>query len=110
MGDRQQLETVDEERFLELIGHPKLQTPVSWPQVVTGNPDVLGRIGSVADALGLPVAHLARAEKIGHELEPFPVPGKEEWTRRGFAVELFDDQRGGTGLGFRSDRGWFWNG
>ena len=37
-----------------------------------------------------PVAHLAAAHEVGHELEPRAVPGEQERTRRGLAIELGD--------------------
>ena len=85
-----QLQTVDEQRFLELVRDAQLQTPVAGPKLVAADAHVLVGIGRVAHARRLPVAHLTRAEEVGDELEPLAVPCEQERTGRRFAIELLD--------------------
>ncbi len=83
-----QLEVVEIEDLLELVGHSKLETPVTGSQLIAADANVLGGVGHVANARRHPVAHLAGAEEVGDELEPFPVPCVEEGARGRLAVEL----------------------
>ena len=71
----------------------QLVAAVARLQLIAADAHVLDRIGRVADARALPVAHLAAADEVGDELEPLAVPREEERTRRRLAIELLDRRR-----------------
>ena len=92
MIDGDELQAIDEQRFLELVGDAQLVAPVARAELVAADADVLVGIGMVP-AISGPVAHLAAAHEVGHELEAVAVPGVEIRTRRGLAIELGDRER-----------------
>src|SRR4051812_31810832 len=93
MIDGDELRTIQEHRLFELVRDAHLVLAVARAKLLGADADVFVRVGRVPLPGGNPVAHLAAAEKVRHELEPGPVPGKEERARRGLAIQLRDLHR-----------------
>ncbi len=69
MVDCHQLQSIDEQRFLELVGHAQLVLALPSRKLAGTNPDVLVRIRHAAQAGAFPRAHLTASHEVGHELE-----------------------------------------
>ena len=81
MGNRHELEPIGKQRFLELVGHPKVIASVLRLQLVAADAHVLDRIGLVVPGGPFPVTHFAAAHEIGDELEAMAIPCEEKRTR-----------------------------
>ncbi len=88
--DRQQLNPVQEHRFLELVREAELIAPVSGLQLISTDTDVLVRIWLVPHRRREPRTHFAAAKKVGDELEAGAVPGEQIGTRGRLPVQLGD--------------------
>ena len=99
MVDRDQLQAVEEQRLLQLVGDSNVVAAVLLAQLLLIDAYKLDRIGSVVGAGPFPVTHFTAAEEIGDELEAVAVPGVQERTRGRFAIEFLDGHDAGKRRG-----------
>ncbi len=78
MIHRHELQAIDEQRLLELVGDPQLVAAVARAQLIAADADVFVGIGMAPLARSGPAAHLTAAHEVGHELEARAVPRKEK--------------------------------
>ena len=90
MCDGVELDVVEEEALLQLVGDPQLEATVLRAQLIRTESHVFLRIRHAPHAGGDEVAHLSGAQEVGHELETRSVPRVQIGTGRGLAVDLLD--------------------
>src|SRR4051812_40086617 len=103
MIDSHELQPIDEQHFLELVGHAQLVAAVARLQLLVANPNIFIGVRLTPHRWRDPVAHLAAAHEVGDELETGAIPGKQEWARGRLPIEFGDRKyrRAGGRRGWR---------
>ena len=99
MIDREQSQVIEIHHLFELVGDAQLETGrCATTNCCSLSLTYSSASGTLQPCGSGPIAHLAAAKKIRHELERRAVPGIQEGTRRRLAIELGNDDRAATNL------------